>query len=329
MFRSRTARPAAVRFGAACLAVALVFTALPAEADTLASKYATLVAEIDTRLAAIPASHPSKLQKKQKSALTKAAVVMNHDAADVAGTLADTKKLVSGLDKTFPADATLGPLLDQPVTDVHDVALAALNLVSLRDQGVPSNVASKAKIEALIAKAGVSFAAYDTATARTPRLAAVKSALKSVSKASAALDKVLGPGGGDVTTTAFDVSVDGVNFHLPNDSGQTNYTVIYSSPGAGSLNVVASGPEGASRDNISLTVMSPGLGDRDIQATSNFTRTPGGPMNLTAVSGTMHISSWDPAGHKVAGTFTVTYSNGAMTVTLTGGTFSTTNMLTP
>ena len=309
---------------AAVLALAIVFASI-AGAATLASRYTDLSLELQGRTAALPATGLSKVQKKQKSALKKSVAAINHDTTLLQKTLADVGTAVGALDPAYPSDATLGPLLDTMVVDQRTAVFDRNTRVFDRAVGIAAGDKTKTKVDALFLKAEALLVASDAATTRALRVKSIKAALKSVAKAEKALDKVLGPGGGDVTTTAYDVNIDGAAFHLPT-TGITNYSVIYASGGVGSLNIVAMGPIGAVQHNIVISIASPGVGDRAMAPNSSYSKVPGtGPMQVTA--GTVHISAFNPASHKVAGTFSGTFSDGITTVTLTNGTFSSTSML--
>src|SRR5262245_46416984 len=96
------------------LAVLLLLGA-DASAVTLASRFPALSDEITTRLAALPETGLSRDQKRQKTALNKAAKALAKDTGDLGLLLKYARKAVLKLDTAYPEDATLGPMLDEVV----------------------------------------------------------------------------------------------------------------------------------------------------------------------------------------------------------------------
>lgn len=305
------------------LAVVLL-CASAASAVTLASRFTELDAEVAARLAALPETGLSKVEKSQKSALGKVAKTLLKDTDDIVKTLKNGKKAVSKLDKAFPEDAELAPLLDGLVAGLtSDVSQRGGDLF-LSVQALPDGEA-KTKAQALSDAAEAEIVASASELIRADRLSRAAKANTLIAKGEKVVRKA---GGGTVVTNELDVDIGDVHMHLPPATGDYIFMVNYD-PGMDILQLTARQTIGDTMHLFSLRVSAPALGSNELLAgpptiyTSSaiagpppFTLQPGGTMNFTV---------FDPDNSRFVATFSATFSNGTTTVTLANGSFTKVN----
>jgi hypothetical protein len=302
-----------------------LLAARTADGATLASRFPTLVGTLQARIAAFGSTGLSKVEKKQKSTLTKSVNALSVDTEDLAATLVNAGKAVKGVDAVYPADGTLSPLLDDLLADVTaDVtrrgAVLFFSIQALADGS------SKTKAQALSDGGEASIVASATATPRSARIALLKRALKSIAKGEKVVRKA--GGGGGVTTTALDVDIDGQHLHLPPASADTFYSVTFDTAMNRFL-LSGRGKVGADVHAFTMMVPNPDFGARVVPPGPQSGYTPpvpgGGPYLLT--SGTVTFTTWDPTNARVAARFTLTFANSLNTVQFTDGTLSSTSLI--
>jgi hypothetical protein len=304
-----------------CLVLLAVGTA---DAETLSSKFPTLIGTIQARIAAFGTSGLSKTEKKQKATLGKVVKAMNADTDDLAKSLVYIGKTVKGVDAVYPTDGTLSPLLDDMVGSVVTDVTRRGSELFYSIQALPDG-AAKTKSQTLSDASEADVIASATATPRTARVALLKNALTSIAKAERIVRKA--GGGGGVTTTALDVDVDGQRLHVPAASGDFLYTVSYDSA-MDRFSLSVRGTAGGVVHAFTMMVPDPDFGDRMVPPGPLTSYTPpvpgGGPYLLT--SGNITFTAWDPAGGKVAARFDLTFTNPNATVVLSNGSLSSTSL---
>ncbi len=305
----------ALRFAApAALAVLLVLDA--ASADTLSARFPQLATEVQTRLAALATPPLTHVQKKQKSALTKAGKPLAVDTEDLAKTIADEKSAVAALDAVFKTDATLSPMLDSVVaiasTDVNDFQ----TFVAARVGAMPAGSArTKANADLTSAAKSETAAAVATKT-RAARLGLYAKALGALLKADALARKAAL---GDVVDQM--EAFVGTRRLFAAAGTTSTATAIYAA-GPNELRVAASFQSLGKLYNVAFRVDAPDVGSFQVSVAPDSTIFVDGVGQLPATSGSVQISTWDPTNQKAAGTFDVVYSNGTTTVHVTSGAFS-------
>jgi hypothetical protein len=236
--------------------------------------------------------------------------------------VADARTIVAALDKAYPDDATLDPLLSSLVADVTAEVQGGLDALTAGRDAL-SDGKRKTKVTKKIDRAVAALTAAAGATTRTAALKAVAKAGKQV----AAGEKALGGGsGGGPTTTEFDMDVgnpptDSIHYPAASPGALDHYATIASTgpPAIFTLSAAADGT--AATYSIMFFVVGAGTGDHPMTTTgSSLAVIPGASAQLT--SGSVHFTTWDPGGQKCAGTFTATF--GSVEVS---GSFSSTAMV--
>lgn len=313
-------RPFTAAIARATLAVALL--AASASAGTLGDRFSTLSGEVQSRLTALTGKLDAT-QKKQKAALGKAGKALAANSTDLVKALANSAKTVAALDPLFGTDGTIGPLLDDLVTNVEADVADRKALADYRD-GVLPDGKTKTAVANLLTSAGDSLTAAGAATTRKSRLSLVKKALGSVASADRSLAKARKTSG--VLSTDFEAFADGAHLFAPRMTS-TSYQVTNFTMAGGSLRVVLTETIAGKPVTLSFQVAAPSVGEHPV-ALVPFSRYTDDRGATPATAGTVKITTWDPANMTAAGTFEITYSNATATIRVTKGAFTTTSMTT-
>jgi hypothetical protein len=310
---------------AAGVALLVALAPLDAFGAPLAATYADLRTEVQTRLDQLPETGLAKDQKKQKSALTKARAALDHDGATLSVTVADAGKVIGALDPVFPGDPTFGPHLDTVLTDLRSSVVTRIDDLSRRVAPLLETDKTRTKVQGLAAQANAALVPGDAAGATRPiRAKSLAKSLSQVVKADKLIAKAFAPGGARVKAPSFAADVDGDPVVLSTAPG--SFVVLYDDQPGGFLTVRAKATttDGVLH-NIFVSVPGPARGLRAVRAGTPYTSSTQ-LMPLPSSSGTVRITSWNPASLEVAGTFDVTYSDGTTTVQITDGKFATNAM---
>jgi hypothetical protein len=302
----------------AALTAAAVFVQDAASADTIAARYPQLATEIQNRLAALQLPPLTRLEKRQKAALTRALKPIAVDTNDLAKTLVNERLATAALDGVFKTDATISPILQSILLSAQVDVLDRTAFLTPRANALPTGPLKK-KATAFAAAAGLRFAvATDANRPRAARFAFLSKALA----ADAAGEKVVRKG---LLTAG--VVVDQFEGHAGDaylfaSSATASNALAQAGPStSGALRISGNFQSQGSGVFLQVRIDSPGVGAHDVTLGSESTFV-GNSGLLPATSGTAQITTWDPDNHKVAGTLDVVFSNGTTTITMTGATFS-------
>jgi hypothetical protein len=313
-------------FSALVLALALLAGG-SASATTLESKFPDYQSELNARLAALPATGLTKLQKRQKATLTKALKLLGIDSRTLAKLVANAKKTVAATDAAFPEDAILGPLEDAVVTGLSvDTSVRNGSLaqsIETLAEGGKARTSAQAKSDGAAADLGL----VQSATTHGAQFKLIARANTKIALGERIVRRAGGTTGPGVTVTEFDADINDASTHIHVPAAVPPFgdlQVLYETA-LDRLTVSVQAQTGGKAYAIIMAVPGNGTGTRDISAESPSSYSSPGftPPLATVVSGTMTITTWDLEGKKLGGTFDVTYTNGTSQVHVTNGKFST------
>lgn len=316
----------------AVVLVLALLSAGTASATTLAFRFPAFVTELQSRLSLIPATHLTKLEKKQKAALNRAITALLFDTGDLGKSIGNAKKAIGAADGAFPADATLDPLENAVVdglandTGVRNGALVR-SILTLAP-GTPQT-----KAQAKSDSAGANLAASSTATPHVARLKLIASAVAAIAAGEKIVKKAGGTIGGDITITALDVDINttAAHLHVPGTTPPVGtYLVVYETT-IDRVMVTAQGMVDGKSHAFTIAVPGHGTGTRDVPIIGpSMYSSPGvTPPPAQVTKGSMTFTTWDQDNHKIAGTFDVTFSNGTSAIHLMNGVFSSLDFKVP
>ena len=295
---------------------ALALAAAAASAGTLGTRFSSLSGEVQSRLTALTGKLDAT-QRKQKAALGKAAKALAANSTGLSKDLTNTAKTVAALEPLFGTDGTIGPLLDDLVTDVEADVADRKALADYRDGALPDGK-TKTAVAKLLTSAGDNLTSAGAAATRKARMSLVKKARGAVTIADGSLAKARRKSG--VLTTDIEAFADGLHLFSPRLAG-SSYQVTNFSMAGGSLRVVLTETVAGKAITMSFQVAAPSTGEHPV-AIVPFSRFTDDRGALPATAGTVNITTWDPANMTAAGTFEITYSNGTTTVRVTKGAFT-------
>jgi hypothetical protein len=308
---------------------ALVLVALAAalaEAAPLGAVHTDLAAEVETRLAALPADGLDRGQVRQRRALTRASEALTHDADSLAGTLKDGLAVVRSLDRDLGDDGTSAPLLDALVADLRtqfETRAGALeDLVAPyadhRGVGARAALGLRAARRAL----AVSRGANDRADAVRP----LAGAARRIERIESAVEANRRPGGWHFTSSGMGLTFQTGPHRWHKYAAQNPYwpwTFAYDPAGAGTMTLTSTAlaqPFG----EATVTVTWHGSGRGWFEAVSgsmtNLLDKDGPPLLLT--SGTVRVTSWHPELGAFAGDLeSLRFSDGTTSLGIPWGSF--------
>jgi len=301
----------------AALVAVLLFVCGPASADTVAARFPRLVAEIQTRLTQLALPPLSRLQKRQKAACTKVQKPLAAATDDLAKFLVSERTVVATLDPSFKDDATVAQMLDDILLAAQTDVLEVNAFVNVRANALPTSALRKKSLAVLAGAGRFMTLAGDAKRARATRIAYLSKVLAYDASADKLVRKALLTSG--VVVTQMELHADA--HALVATTGTSSLTFAMYVAADDKLTVIGGFESMGVRRDLQFRVDGPAVGDRPVVLSQDtFFHDDRGIFSAT--SGTVHVTTWDPANHKAAGTFEMVFSNGAATVNVTQGAFS-------
>jgi hypothetical protein len=309
----------------AALAAAVLIVPDAASGGTLATRFPQLASEIQTRLAALQLPPLSRVEKRQKAALVKAGKPIAVDTNDLAKTLVNERLAIAALDATFKTDATIPGILDSMLSSAQFDVSERTAFLSARVDALPTS-ALKKKATASVTAANKQFGfSSDPKRTRVARFSALSKALAADAAGEKSARKALLTAG--VVVDQIEIQA-GDRYLFASTGTASNATAEFDTTIAGAFRIVGSFESQGTHVLMQMRVDSPEVGAHGVSLTTDSSYVGDSGM-LSATSGTVQFTTWDPANHTAAGTFYVVFSNGTNTITVTGATFSFIDMQTP
>ena len=311
----------------------LSFTSPQAKA-AYTDNFDALLVELQDR-ALVLSNSSDKVEQKQFKAVGKALAAINKPADSLADDLKTAGKVAKALAKAFPDEfngATNSTVVISAVF-MNDISSLVINLFTdiasdIQDAFDQVQAAALAlpdgpgKIKALaaLAKAQLGLDLADSATDLKTLLKGLGGAIKGVASTQKAIDKAGGGGGSTNDMLSATIVIGGTNFNWSTDMGGAEWV---QSSGILDIGGTALGYQVSAAQCSNFTG---NTGDYPLGGSCGGVVDFGSFISYGAMSGTLHIETFDAMSQSLSGTFAYEASDGMTSITVSNGMFNLHNL---